>query len=72
MTKIIIYTGLSLSFDEAREILDTTEDVEVIYKRPIKRGDLNHDIKESRYYWNNRRSISSKFCCRSQRNTECY
>lgn len=47
MTKIIIYTGLSLSFDEAREILDTTEDVEVIYKRPIKRGDLNHDIKEN-------------------------
>lgn len=47
MTKIIIYTGLSLSFDEAREILDTTEDVEIIYKRPIKRGDLNHDIKEN-------------------------
>ena len=47
MVKIIIYTGLSLSFDEAREILDSHEDVEVIYKRPIKRGDLGHDMKEN-------------------------
>ena len=46
MVKIIIYTGLSLSFDEAKEILDTHEDVEVIYKRPIKRGDLSLAIKE--------------------------
>ena len=47
MVKIIIYTGLSLSFDEAREILDSHDDVEVIYKRPIKRGDLGHDMKEN-------------------------
>ena len=47
MVKIIIYTGLSLPFDEAREILDSTDDIEVVYKRPIKRGDLVHDIKEN-------------------------
>jgi len=47
MNKIIIYTGLSLPFEEAKEILDTTENIEVIYKRPIKRGDLVHDIKEN-------------------------
>ena len=40
MVKIIIYTGLSLSIDEAKEILDSHDDVEVIYKRPIKRGDI--------------------------------
>ena len=47
MVKIIIYTGLSLSFDEAKKILDSHDDVEVIYKRPIKRGDLGHDMKEN-------------------------
>lgn len=47
MVKVIIYTGLSLPFDEARQILDSHDDVEVIYKRPIKRGDLGHDIKEN-------------------------
>lgn len=47
MVKIIIYAGLSIPFDEAREILDSDEDTEVIYKRPIKRGDLGHDIKEN-------------------------
>ncbi len=47
MVKIIIYTGLSLPFDEAKEILDSTDGVEVIYKRPIKRGDLGRDIKEN-------------------------
>ena len=46
MVKIIIYTGLSLSFDEAKEILDSHGDVEVIYKRPIKRGDLGLAIRE--------------------------
>ena len=46
MVKIIIYTGLSLSFDEAKEILDSHEDVEVIYKKPIKRGDLGLAIRE--------------------------
>ena len=46
MVKIIVYAGLSLPFDEAKEILDTTEDVEVIYKRPIQRGDLGHALKE--------------------------
>ena len=47
MVKILIYGGLSLSFDESREILDSTDNIEVIYKRPIKRGDLGHDIKEN-------------------------
>lgn len=47
MVKIIIYTGLSLPFDEAKEILDSDDDVEVIYKRPIKRGDLGIDLKEN-------------------------
>lgn len=46
MVKIIVYTGLSLPFDEAREILDSTGDIEVIYKRPIKRGDLSLALKE--------------------------
>ena len=45
--KILIYTGLSIPFDEARQILDSSDDVEVIYKRPINRGDLGHDIKEN-------------------------
>lgn len=47
MVKIIIYTGLSLPFDEAREILDSHDDITVIYKRPIKRGDLVHDLAEN-------------------------
>lgn len=47
MTKVIIYTGLSLPFDEAKKILDSHGDVEVIYKRPIKRGDLAQDLKEN-------------------------
>ena len=47
MVKIIVYTGLSLPFDEAKEILDTTDDVEVVYKRPIQRGDLNLALKEN-------------------------
>lgn len=46
MTKVIIYTGLSLPFEEAKEILDSYDDVEVIYKRPIKRGDLSIALKE--------------------------
>ena len=46
MVKVIIYAGLSIPFDEAKEILDTSEDVEVIYKRPIQRGDLGQAIKE--------------------------
>ena len=45
--KILIYAGLSIPFEEARQILDSSDDVEVIYKRPIKRGDLGHDIKEN-------------------------
>ncbi|MCQ2970526.1 hypothetical protein SAMN05216439_1622 [Methanobrevibacter gottschalkii] len=45
--KIIIYTGLSIPFDEAKEILDSHDNIEVIYKKPIKRGDLGHDIKEN-------------------------
>lgn len=47
MTKIIIYTGLSLPFSEAKEILDSHDDIEVIYKRPIKRGDLSLALKEN-------------------------
>lgn len=47
MTKVIIYTGLSIPFSEAKEILDSSEDVDVIYKRPIKRGDLSIALKEN-------------------------
>ena len=47
MTKIIIYGGLSLSFDESKEILDSQDNIEVIYKRPIKRGDINQALKEN-------------------------
>ena len=47
MVKIIIYAGLSIPFDEAKEILDSHDDVEVIYKRPIKRGDLGQALKEN-------------------------
>ena len=46
MFKVIIYAGLSITFDEAKEILNTSEGVEVIYKRPIQRGDLGQAIKE--------------------------
>ena len=46
MVKIIIYAGLSIPFDEAREILDSSNDIEVVYKRPIQRGDLNLALKE--------------------------
>jgi len=49
MVKVIIYTGLSLPFDEAKEILDSSEGVEVIYKRPIKRGDLSLALKDNSY-----------------------
>ena len=47
MVKLIVYTGLSLPFDEAKSILDSTEDVNVEYKRPIKRGDLSLALKEN-------------------------
>lgn len=47
MVKVIIYAGLSIPFDEAKEILDSFDDVEVIYKRPIQRGDLNQALKEN-------------------------
>jgi len=46
MIKIIVYTGLSLPFDDAKSILDSNDNIEVIYKRPIKRGDLNLALKE--------------------------
>lgn len=46
MTKIIIYAGLSLSFSEAKEILNSDDNNEVIYKRPIQRGDLSLAVKE--------------------------
>lgn len=46
MVRIIIYAGLSIPFDEAHEILDSAEDIEVIYKRPIQRGDLSLALKE--------------------------
>lgn len=47
MTKIIIYAGLSIPFSEAKEILDSDDNNEVIYKRPIQRGDLNLALKEN-------------------------
>lgn len=47
MVKIIIYAGLSIPFSEAKEILDTTDNVEVLYKRPIQRGDLGEALKEN-------------------------
>ena len=47
MVKVIIYTGLSLPFDEAKDILDSYDDIEVIYKRPIKRGDIGLALKEN-------------------------
>lgn len=47
MVKVIIYTGLSLPFSEAKEILDSHDDIEVIYKKPIQRGDLNHALNEN-------------------------
>ena len=46
MIKIIIYAGLSIPFNEAKEILDTHDNIEVIYKRPIQRGDLVQALKE--------------------------
>jgi hypothetical protein len=47
MVKIIVYTGLTIPFDEAKDILDSTDEVEVIYKRPIQRGDLSQALKEN-------------------------
>lgn len=47
MVKVIIYAGLSIPFDEAKEILDSSDDIEVIYKRPIQRGDLIQALKEN-------------------------
>ena len=47
MTKIIIYAGLSLSFSEAKEILNSDDNNELIYKRPIQRGDLSLAVKEN-------------------------
>ena len=46
MVKVIVYAGLSIPFDEAKEILDSSENIEVIYKRPIQRGDLGQALKE--------------------------
>ncbi|MBQ2666617.1 TfuA-related McrA-glycine thioamidation protein [Methanobrevibacter sp.] len=46
MMKIIVYAGLSIPFDEAKEILDSTDSIEVVYKRPIQRGDLSQALKE--------------------------
>lgn len=45
--KVVIYTGLSVPFKEAKSILNSTDETEVIYKRPIKRGDISEDIKEN-------------------------
>ena len=46
MVKLIIYAGLSIPFDEAKEILDSDDGIEVVYKRPIQRGDLGQALKE--------------------------
>jgi hypothetical protein len=45
MAKIIVYTGLSISHKEAQKILASDSENEVIYKKPIKRGDILEDIK---------------------------
>ena len=37
---------MSLPFDDAIAILDTTDEIVVIYKRPIHRGDLGQAFKE--------------------------
>ncbi len=41
--KAIIYTGLSVDFDEAKSILNEN----VVYKPPIKRGDIAEALKEN-------------------------
>lgn len=41
--KAIIYTGLSVDFNEAKEILNKN----VVYKPPIKRGDIDEALKEN-------------------------
>lgn len=41
--KAIIYTGLSVDFNEAKEILNEN----VVYKPPIKRGDIDEALKEN-------------------------
>lgn len=41
--KAIIYTGLSVNFNEAKEILNEN----VVYKPPIKRGDIDEALKEN-------------------------
>ena len=38
---------MSIPFDEAKEILDSFDDIEVVYKRPIQRGDLSQVLKEN-------------------------
>lgn len=47
MVKIIVYAGLSIHFDEAKEILDSHDGVDVVYKRPIQRGDLSLALREN-------------------------
>lgn len=47
MVRIIVYAGLSIHFDEAKEILDSDDNVSVIYKRPIQRGDLSLALREN-------------------------
>ena len=47
MVKIIVYAGLSIHFDEAKEILDSHEGIDVVYKRPIQRGDLSLALREN-------------------------
>lgn len=41
--KAIIYTGLSVDFNDAKEILNEN----VVYKPPIKRGDIDEALKEN-------------------------
>lgn len=45
MKNIIIYTGLSISHEDAKLILDSDNEKTVTYKSPIKRGDLIQDLK---------------------------
>lgn len=46
MIRIIIYLGPSLPIDEAKKILDSNQNREVIYAPPIKRGDIPKAVSQ--------------------------
>ena len=43
---LLAYAVFAQNDPKAKEILDSHDDVEVIYKRPIKRGDIGLAINE--------------------------